>query len=159
MTVCKHIITKLPYVSSERTLSNDTRSMNAGFTLCFAFQRKPEAALWCWAELLQASHTTNGKRSDRSKEALGHQQVVCFYGLFCNTALAKQKIMKKNRGGVEEKWMVFETSHVNVKVYVKAHTKVNINLFKTESNSKWKSGAIWENAKSKFADFVFIPSM
>lgn len=27
------------------TLSNDTESMNTGFTLCFAFQRKPEAAL------------------------------------------------------------------------------------------------------------------
>lgn len=33
-------------------------------------------------------------------EALGHQQVVCFYSLFCNTALAKnwsnQKIKKKD---------------------------------------------------------------
>lgn len=33
-------------------------------------------------------------------EAPGHQQVVvCFYGLFCNTALAKQNIIKRHRGG------------------------------------------------------------
>lgn len=36
----------------------------------------------------------------KARESLGHQQVVvCFYGLFCYTALAKQNIIKRNRGG------------------------------------------------------------
>lgn len=43
MTVRKHAINKLPYVNSERSLSKDTVSVNAGFTPGLQFE--PEAAL------------------------------------------------------------------------------------------------------------------
>lgn len=59
MTVRKHAINKLPYVNSERSLSKDTVSMNAGFTLGFALQFEPEAALWNWAAVPWASKGTD----------------------------------------------------------------------------------------------------
>lgn len=96
MTVCKHVITKLPYVNSKGTLSNDTVSMNTGFTLCFAFQRKPEAALMLSSG--SASLTENWWKGERGgREALGHQQVVCFYSLFCNPPLAQIVVKKKKK--------------------------------------------------------------
>lgn len=108
MTVCKHVITKLPYVNSERTLSNDTVRRNTGFTLCFAFRHKPGATLpilssgFCKPRRETGAKGSEKRRSGRI-EALGHQQVVCFYCFFCNTAPAqivavKTKKQKKQAG-------------------------------------------------------------
>lgn len=77
MTVCKHIITKLPYVNSEKTLSNDSEheywiypvfSIPCPRLLSYAKRqlRKPHC------EAVVSGETG-------AIEALGHQQVVCFY--------------------------------------------------------------------------------
>lgn len=64
MTVCKHIITKLPYVNLERTLSNDTGAWR--LDLPCVLHPKPEAALWRRAAVTQASLWSSGKWSDWS---------------------------------------------------------------------------------------------
>ena len=79
MAVCKHFIPKLPYVNSDGILSNDTGSVNTGFTLCFAFQTRAWGrSVMLSSVALPASHCmeVNG-----GIKALGRQQVVCFYSL------------------------------------------------------------------------------
>lgn len=78
MTVCKHIITKLPYVNLERILSNDTVSMNTGIYPVFCIP-SPRPLSYAEQQLCKPRCEAVVSGVTGAIEALGHQQVVCFY--------------------------------------------------------------------------------